>query len=436
MKATNIEWDYDGEYINENNELPYEMDIPLEIIQNVEIPERYEAVSEYLTEQTGFTHYGFKLEISSKEIQSLYKDKPVTEKEYQDTIKFLKDEIEKHCNSDKCYEMYFDYNDTIGERTLAEIYSKYSPSSEETFPIYFEQAMCENYMDATLDTESELFKTIEQDAYNDPNISSVFEKTISQNDMRELMEEAGYTGVTYDIEDVIGSYKINVMFATEAEQNYDMSSIVDAYMGERTRLQERELDNALTYLIHQQGHTVEEVLNAIDEINRIADDENTSFKDIEAYGEKGFVESVAYEIYNNPTYSMSELTALVSINGMDGLETLNALTNKEGNIVISKDASIGLYNEWQGSGSMLEIQLEKPLIVPADMVRNVQIEGQKSDYTHGYTVNDTYGLISECWKGSVDKTTEQPELIQENITATISKFKERSEKSKSQNIER
>lgn len=50
MKAINIKWDTDGEKI----ELPVEIEIPEEITDEDEI-------SDYISDETGFCHYGFEL---------------------------------------------------------------------------------------------------------------------------------------------------------------------------------------------------------------------------------------------------------------------------------------------------------------------------------------------------------------------------------------
>lgn len=53
MKATNIKWDVDDE--NELENLPTEIIIP----PNIEDDE--EAISDYLSDETGFCHKGFEL---------------------------------------------------------------------------------------------------------------------------------------------------------------------------------------------------------------------------------------------------------------------------------------------------------------------------------------------------------------------------------------
>ena len=54
MKATNIKWDVDGEQ-ELLDELPKEIPIPIGMVDEDEI-------SDYISNQTGFCHYGFDLE--------------------------------------------------------------------------------------------------------------------------------------------------------------------------------------------------------------------------------------------------------------------------------------------------------------------------------------------------------------------------------------
>ena len=51
MKAINIDWDVD--YEEELEDLPTEIDIP----NNIDI----DAISDYISDVTGFCHYGFEL---------------------------------------------------------------------------------------------------------------------------------------------------------------------------------------------------------------------------------------------------------------------------------------------------------------------------------------------------------------------------------------
>ncbi len=59
MKATKIKWDTDGEHIS----LPKTIEIPDTIAAQdaKETPDDHEVISDYITDQTGFCHFGFKL---------------------------------------------------------------------------------------------------------------------------------------------------------------------------------------------------------------------------------------------------------------------------------------------------------------------------------------------------------------------------------------
>lgn len=58
MKATNIQWDTDGDK-DVFDELPTEIELPNELTEN-EID--YDGIEDYLSNQTGFCHFGYELE--------------------------------------------------------------------------------------------------------------------------------------------------------------------------------------------------------------------------------------------------------------------------------------------------------------------------------------------------------------------------------------
>jgi hypothetical protein len=54
MKAINIKWDVD-------NDEPEDLDLPTEIEIPVEIQDDEDAISNYISDLTGFCHYGFEI---------------------------------------------------------------------------------------------------------------------------------------------------------------------------------------------------------------------------------------------------------------------------------------------------------------------------------------------------------------------------------------
>ena len=130
-------------------------------------------------------------------------------------------------------------------------------------------------------------------------------------------------------------------------------------------------NNALSWLIYQQGYTMEDLVSG----------KNSPF-----------LNSVRQELANMTNY-MNVLTVLLKTDAMDALQMMSSDCQ---NIKISNDVnSIGIFSPWAGGGSLLEIELEKDIVLPKEMIRGLQFEGIK---THGeYTVDEVYGLVNDCW---------------------------------------
>lgn len=66
-------------------------------------------------------------------------------------------------------------------------------------------------------------------------------------------------------------------------------------------------------------------------------------------------------------------------------------------MVLGKDTTCGLYDSWNGGGSVLEIELDKDVKLPIKYAE-ICVEGCRM---RGYDVNEVYGLIDSCWKHSL-----------------------------------
>lgn len=338
----------------------------------------------------------------------------MAENSRQKYLDFLKKEIEKYCNNEGYYEVYVDYRDEISPDDILSYYDSYQEDKEgyTSFKDYLDYKIFDEYY---LDYDSNFFDSIRTDVYQTDD-KEIIDQYFETDNLYEDLEECGYNGVAFDIVDLLSNTNIyvNIMFATDKEQNYDMSSIASAYGNdwqspfEYFAYNEDEYDNAFTYLIHQQGHTVKEVLEGC-------------YAHPKGFLETNdFVDSVVNEIVNNPS-EMCELTALVRLRGQQIVDFIDRKENGKGYLEFDKDTEIGLFNEWNGGGSLLEITLEKPFIVPVSMIRDFQIEGAKNQY---YSVDSVYGLVGSCWKDSLSYSHEAPDLVQEDIAKTVSEVEE------------
>ena len=138
-----------------------------------------------------------------------------------------------------------------------------------------------------------------------------------------------------------------------------------------------------------------------------------------------FIESCIQELENLPSH-MATLTFLVNMKLFDYFELREAMESEKelndsyvledrkgkGTITISKDTMCGLFDVWSGGGSVLEIKLDKDVVLPIKCIWKAEIETGKSEY--GYSVDSVYGLVGSAWDGTVKETHYmKPEKIAE-----------------------
>lgn len=295
---------------------------------------------------------------------------------------WLKDEVERWCNKDGFFEVDWDRGDGIRPDQILDAYQNYEEQG------FASPRDC---------LESRLFEDtyVEDDFYENYLMNDLASAGVEVNEgwdnaesVWEDLESVGYQGIDLNLDQLLGQseLRVNVFFATEAEQNLDMGSIVDAFgndyrMPDLDRIDAEDLDNALSYLINQQGHSVTEVYDAL---------ANGGSAD-------PFIESVHEEVTENSSEAMSELAALVRMDGNQMLVFLDAIERSEDSLVLPKDyATLGVFNQWSGCGGTLDIRLERDAVLPLSMVREFNIEGQR-EVPGSYTVDSVYGLVGSMW---------------------------------------
>lgn len=331
------------------------------------------------------------------------------------------------------------YDDFLSAETIMSAFNEYRESgSRDDFKEFFYDKSINSWADeAMLYEENEIYSKLQDLAETEtinrdnPDFLKAFEKLCEDMPVYEVLEMFDFEGVSVDLDSYVrNDYHINLMFATEQEKNLDMtaiegmipalSEVSDTYLHSETDYV-KNTDNALTYLIHQQGHTVEELFEKVyGEEPEIAENDSKEALSETKGRDSDFIQSVANEINENYYGGMTELTALTSVKGEQLFELLDNIAHGNDYIVLPKETEVGLFNEWSGAGSSLEITAEKDIVIPADMVRNIQFEGTSHEgkvaSNEGYTVDEVYGLIGSVWeKSSVEVTSEAPVLREENM---------------------
>lgn len=132
----------------------------------------------------------------------------------------------------------------------------------------------------------------------------------------------------------------------------------------------------LVWLVEQQGYTIEDLEKA----------RQGEYKDIP----NRFLKTVIQEAHNVTTH-MNALTFFVSMTLGEYFDYLD----EPGDLVLSKNSRCGLYDSWQGAGSIHEIELEKDVVIPKSKM-DIQVEG-----TVGYGVDQIYGVGRNYWLDTV-----------------------------------
>ena len=193
-----------------------------------------------------------------------------------------------------------------------------------------------------------------------------------EKNIYEALKDRGFMGIHIDVTKYVGEHNIKLVLKTDTEQKTAKASISDMFcngniedlsaslskMSEADKID--RFDNALTYLVHQQGYDLGTLAQGYLGSKNINEFINTTAAELKAYPSSPAAENEA----------SAELTAYVTIDGgnLDVLDRI-AKGSNEG-IRLSKETMIGLYNNWSGES---HIKLEKPFEITGDMVSSIQI---------------------------------------------------------------
>ena len=321
------------------------------------------------------------------------------------TMEILKtriDEILKKMwgvNEDGGIEIYTDYRDReLSDSFLKEIFEHDNPRE------VFNDELADWAMDYALEYgEDELEKDIrkeltdEEEEYFVDNFDEIW----------EYVKENTY--FYYNAEDFNNEVKVNIMVDC-GNWNYDCvcDNVLNWYGNSGDGSIDKE--SSMLWLAKTQGKATA-LRKACKQVHR----DDGYYVDRDKNKDK-FIESCIQEFENLPSH-MATVTFLVKMPLFD-LFDLIELQNKEYDekgkydprknensksyMVLGKETMCGLYDPWSGSGSVLEIELDKDVKLPIKYAIFC-VEGCKM---HGYDIDEVYGLISSCWKETVKEIKE------------------------------
>ncbi|MBQ7818576.1 MAG: hypothetical protein IJ341_02645 [Bacteroidales bacterium] len=106
------------------------------------------------------------------------------------------------------------------------------------------------------------------------------------------------------------------------------------------------------------------------------------------------LKSIRDEVLNCTTH-MNALIFLVrmSLGELFTLYERQNMLKTRGSIVLSKQSRCGLYDAWSGAGSLMEIDLEKDVVLSLSNVYSIIPDGCE----HNYGVAEVYGVTTDFW---------------------------------------
>lgn len=293
--------------------------------------------------------------------------------------------LKKKDNGNFTYDLDVPYGDKLDTESIKEIFSADCPIDK------FSDIIFESYMEYDSECWDQLRREVRNALMQEngpyPNgLSDEDEEGLEEclNDMVEMV----YPFDHYLKQKV----QINI-FVDTGDGNYDftLNNLPPAYCGDYN---EHGIDPkaSLAWLAKSQGYTRTDLWRKLQEEGN--------------EGGKGFLISVKNEVWNISSH-MNVLVFLVEMTLEDCL-TLNDLvklqdrhghyydTSKNpycGYIILDKKTMCGLYDPWNGGGSILEIDLEKDVKLPIKYIRSALPDG-----CDGYSIENVYGMDLSAWK--------------------------------------
>lgn len=330
----------------------------------------------------------------------------------QKWIEYLKSKIKENCDENGYYPIYWDSDDTLEPQMVKDaveqaIEEGVTPSAIITDKLY----------DMNMDYDSSFLSDVED------NIPAELVEFAEDRSILDDLYENGYSGIDVNANELLNRTRlnINIIFATPEEANSDMSVIILCYGSWKSpaygSIDVSDMDNCMTYLIHQQGHSVKEYYECLE-------------KNPGGFGfdhKSTFIESCVDDCVNNTSDAMSAIVVLANVSAEEYFNLLSA--DKGGYIGFDKSAYCGTFNPWAGSGG-LSVELEKDLVFPISYINRIQVEGAKNSE---YSVDEVFGLVNSCWDSGIDLNASAPSLYQEDMEEVVSYINSLAEEEEEEN---
>lgn len=293
-------------------------------------------------------------------------------------------------------EIYFDYRDTISAKTAQMITNQQNPKE------YFYDWLYECTQDQEYEYKEEAYKTMLKN-FLDKNYITEEEYDDAMyrfNDFWDIFQEEAYCN--FDEKHFLNQKFECDIIIDSGDWQYDngCNIIYPHYNGNEQSPQEIIKENCLAWLAKRQGYNRTQLFNYLNKPNYRK--RHTS----------KFLSS-CYQELANCSSSNNELVFLAKFT----LEELIDMKEMK-SITITKDTTCGLYDGFDGGGSLLKISLEKNIVLDPKWIGTIEIDEAADErnviweivdsyknvpqiseaYTHNnYSIKNVYGVYDTLW---------------------------------------
>lgn len=287
------------------------------------------------------------------------------------------------------YEIYPDYSDYVRNETII----KWCKADDPRDAFY--QDISEWFMESVWSFENEVIECV-KDSWN----FNEFPYDENQEFIEDWIKEHIAVDLPYE-HYLRQSVCVNIIVDT-GDENYDYVSN-DVYPHYNAKIKDVVPEEAsILWLVRQQGYKKRQLNKAL----RCCE-----------YSGSDLLKSIRTEVLNCSTH-MNALTFFVEMTVEQLFDLQEALKDngkddptyeknkyicvweRKGrrNIVIDKSAICGLYDNWNGAGSILEIKLEKDVKLPMKYISTAWPDGGR-----GYAATEVYGICRSMWTPTLKK---------------------------------
>ena len=272
------------------------------------------------------------------------------------------------------FEIYVDYRDEIDDSTASEIIENDYP--QDVLMQKFREWYEEQEWDIIDNLVDDFKDRVDPKLLEDANI--IEDGNLDDGDIREEFMDIVY--VDYPEDWALSQEFCFDIIVSNGDDNYDFwlnEHIVD----EDGKIDENAEKAGLVWLAKQQGYTFEELVKIL--------------KSEYVEEPKTFLETVQQEVANG--YGCEALTFCVKMTLGQAIELKEKMKeNSNGSIVLDKLVTCGLFNSWDGSGSILDISCEKDVEIPFENIWKFYIDERRSRNCD--SIHNVYGTTDAFWK--------------------------------------